>query len=44
MLIDKIIKRYDQFMAGEIDENYINYLLDDTSIYIAALRKQMKKK
>jgi len=43
-LIEKIIKRYDQFMAGEIDENYINYLLDDTSIYIAALRKQMKKK
>jgi hypothetical protein len=31
-------------MAEEIDSNYINYLLDDTDVYIEALRKQMKKK
>ena len=43
-LISKIIKRYDQFMAEEIDDNYIKELLEDAPPYVTALRKQMKKK
>lgn len=43
-LFTKIIKRYDQFMAEEIDDNYIRALLDDMPPYVNALRRQMKKK
>ncbi|HEY4287720.1 MAG TPA: hypothetical protein VGN00_11525 [Puia sp.] len=43
-LIEKIIKRYDQFMAENIDDNYVRDLLDDTGAYTAALRQQVKKK
>jgi len=43
-LIEKMVKRYDGFMAEKIDDNYVKDLLDDTGVYTAALRKQMKKK
>ena len=43
-LIEKVVKRYDDFMAEEIDDNYVRDLLDDTGVYTAALRKQMRKK
>jgi len=43
-LIEKIIKRYDRFMAEEVDDSYIKDLLDDVDGYAQALRRQMKKK
>jgi len=43
-LIAKIIKRYDQFMAEKIDDNYIRSLLDDMAPFANALRKKLKKK
>ena len=42
-LIAKIIKRYDHFMAEEIDEAYIKELLNVSS-YTKALRKHLMKK
>jgi hypothetical protein len=43
-LIEKIIKRYDQFMAEKIDDKYIRDLLDDTTPYADALKREMKRK
>lgn len=43
-LFAKIIKRYDQFMAEKIDDNYIRNLLDDLPSFANALRREMKKK
>ena len=42
-LITKIVKRYDYFMAEEINEAYIKELLD-VSPYVKQLRKHLKKK
>jgi hypothetical protein len=42
-LISKVIKRYDHFMAEEIDEAYIKELLDVGS-YVKQLRKHLVKK
>ena len=41
-LISKIIKRYDHFMAEEIDEAYIKELLD-VAPFVKQLRKHVKK-
>ena len=42
-LIAKVVKRYDDFMAQEIDEAYIKELLD-VSAYVGQLRKHLKSK
>jgi hypothetical protein len=41
-LIAKVIKRYDDFMAEEIDKAYIKELLD-VGTYVKQLRKHLKK-
>lgn len=43
-LIEKIVKRYDQFMAEKIDDKYIKDLLDDSDLWVGALKKQVKQK
>lgn len=43
-LVEKIVKRYDQFMAENIDDKYIKDLLDDSDLWVGAFRKQVKQK
>jgi len=43
-LIAKVVKRYDDFMAQEINDAYVDYLLVDVAAYVEALRKHLNSK